>query len=198
LDESANCIAVYEPIPGFDQLPVARFSFMPSSPTAGSSVDFDASSSTDDRSIVSWEWDFENDGAIDASGEQVAHTFNTSGARTVRLVVTDDGGQQSESTSSVNVSQPTLGFSLTILFQGGGAGTVQADLAGLSCIGDCSQSFPAGSQIFPSPFSMTGSVFSHWGFDGSPVTGSDCDADFGAEGCGLDLTSDRTVRVYFE
>lgn len=39
--------------------------------------------------ITSWEWDFDNNGTIDATGQSVQHSFTEIGPKTVRLVVSD-------------------------------------------------------------------------------------------------------------
>lgn len=56
-------------------------------------VAFDASGSTDpDGTIVAYEWDFNNDGTVDAQGSQVEFTFVDEGTHMVRLSVRDDSG----------------------------------------------------------------------------------------------------------
>lgn len=39
--------------------------------------------------ITSWEWDFDNNGTIDATGQSVQHSYTEIGPKTVRLVVSD-------------------------------------------------------------------------------------------------------------
>ena len=74
--------------------PSASFSFSPAAPDVGATVSFDAGASNDDLSLPSgaYGWDFDNNGSIDAGGEQVQHDFATAGGKTVRLQVTDSGG----------------------------------------------------------------------------------------------------------
>jgi PKD repeat protein len=81
--------------------PVASFTFDPSSPDAGQSVSFDASGSTDDGSIASYEWDF-GDGET-ASGASTSHTFDSAGDYDVQLTVTDDEGATATATQTVQV-----------------------------------------------------------------------------------------------
>ena len=71
----------------------------------GEKVNFDGSLSTasEGSSIVRFEWDFENDGVIDAEGENTSYTYNQKGAQTCRLVVTDSIGVMTEDTCLVNV-----------------------------------------------------------------------------------------------
>ena len=60
--------------------PTARFTYSPSSPEAGKSVSFDASSSSN---AVSFQWDF-GDGTT-ATGEKVTHTYSVDGNYVVKL-----------------------------------------------------------------------------------------------------------------
>jgi PKD repeat protein len=82
--------------------PVASFTFDPSSPEAGESVNFDASASTDaDGSIESYAWDFDDDET--ASGATVSHAFDSAGDYEVELTVTDDSGAEDTITKTVSV-----------------------------------------------------------------------------------------------
>jgi PKD repeat protein len=71
----------------------------------GEGVNFDASLSTasEGSSIVKFEWDFGNDGVVDAEGEKTSYTFNQKGTQTCKLVVTDSIGVMSEDTCLVNI-----------------------------------------------------------------------------------------------
>ena len=61
----------------------------------GQTVTFDASNSYDpDGVIVSYEWDFDNDGVADATGVIVSHVFENAGVYNVSLTVTDNDGLQ--------------------------------------------------------------------------------------------------------
>jgi len=87
-------------VPTF-QPPIADFAFMPASPIAGETVQFDATLSVDfDGSIVSYAWDFDGDGTIDATAPIVERVFLEPGAHDVSLTVTDDSGN----TDTVSVS----------------------------------------------------------------------------------------------
>ncbi|MDH4229589.1 MAG: PKD domain-containing protein [Nitrospirota bacterium] len=67
---------------------------------------FDASGSYDtDGQIVSYAWDFDNDGVIDATGTTptVEHAYEASYVGIARLVVTDNDGNTDEATAAVAV-----------------------------------------------------------------------------------------------
>ncbi|RRS35282.1 MAG: hypothetical protein NV67_11010 [Gammaproteobacteria bacterium (ex Lamellibrachia satsuma)] len=68
----------------------------------GESVDFDATGSYDEGSIVSYDWDF-GDGTTD-SGANVTHTFASEGEYTVILTVTDDSGDIDRISQQVTVT----------------------------------------------------------------------------------------------
>ncbi|MEF8808004.1 malectin domain-containing carbohydrate-binding protein, partial [Natronomonas sp.] len=87
-----------------NEAPSASFTVSPSSPTVGEDVTFDASDSTDDSSIASYEWDF--DDGTTASGETATHTFDEAGDYDVTLTVTDDDGVTDNTTQTVTVSEP--------------------------------------------------------------------------------------------
>ena len=70
--------------------PEANFTF-----TSGGCKEFvlDATASTDDGQIVSYEWDFDNDGEYDDATGAVIETYNIVGTNYVCLKVTDNLGQ---------------------------------------------------------------------------------------------------------
>ncbi|MGH2377625.1 MAG: Ig-like domain-containing protein [Candidatus Limnocylindria bacterium] len=75
--------------------PVACFTFSPRKPKAGNEMKFDARCTTDDNTpddLLLFEWDFQSDGTIDATGMRPRHTFDVGGTYTVTLRVTDTGG----------------------------------------------------------------------------------------------------------
>ncbi len=90
-----------------NQAPVAQFTFSPTSPAPGEWVQFDASASYDpDGNIVSYQWDFNGDGTVDATGQVVYHSYAAPGTYNVRLVVTDDQGASDEEVKAVTVAAP--------------------------------------------------------------------------------------------
>lgn len=69
----------------------------------GDPVNLTGVNSTDDVKIVSYEWDFDNNGTIDATGINQTHTFRDSGDYKVTLFVTDTAGLTARSTTTVTV-----------------------------------------------------------------------------------------------
>jgi hypothetical protein len=84
--------------------PIADFTFTPAQPKVGERVIFDASASTDsDGQIVKYEWDFDGDGTVDATGKIVEHIFARAGDFPVKLTVTDNDNLQNSVTKVVPV-----------------------------------------------------------------------------------------------
>ncbi|MCW4015144.1 MAG: PKD domain-containing protein [Candidatus Bathyarchaeota archaeon] len=81
-------------------------------------VNFEGTFSTasEGSSIVKFEWDFENDGVIDANGENVSYTYTQKGIKTCKLIVTDSIGATSEDTCRVNVlnRSPIANFTFSL------------------------------------------------------------------------------------
>jgi PKD repeat protein len=86
--------------------PTASFTFSPTDPVPGSTVNFNASSSraAPGRTIVSYLWDF-GDGTS-GSGVQSSHKYPVLGSYTVTLVVRDDAGRTAVASQTVPVKFP--------------------------------------------------------------------------------------------
>lgn len=91
-------------------LPQCSFTANPTSGNNPLTVNFDASSSSDDTGITSFAWDFGDGGQ--ASGTTVSHTFAAdctapcSQNFNVTLTVTDEEGQTSSCTQTITVNNP--------------------------------------------------------------------------------------------
>jgi len=94
-DSAVQTVVVVE-----GQRPTAAFSFSPDSPLAGETVQF-SDESTDDGSIVQYEWDFEDDGVFDSTDPNPAHAFDAAGSFDVVLKVTDDENLSDTATATV-------------------------------------------------------------------------------------------------
>lgn len=100
-DSAATTVTVAEP--DENEPPTASFTGSPDSPETGEQVSFDASGSTDDSTITSYEWDF-GDGTT-ATGASPSHTYDSAGDYDVTLTVTDDEGDTDTETQTVSVSE---------------------------------------------------------------------------------------------
>ena len=74
--------------------------FAPASSKIPVAYDFDGSASTDDGSVVAYEWDF-GDGSPVATVATPSHTFTSAGSFVVTLTVTDNGGLTNSATTLV-------------------------------------------------------------------------------------------------
>lgn len=94
--------------------PIAGIRFWPISPRVGDQVEFVSLARDPDGAIKREQWDFDNDGRYDAEGSVVSHSFNSAGARTVTLRVTDSGGAVAVGFVTVDVRalQPPVGSQL--------------------------------------------------------------------------------------
>ncbi len=91
-----------------NEAPIADFTVTLTTANVNQAIGFDASVSTDaDNNIVSYEWDFDNDGIIDSNSAQAGYNYTTAGTFTPRLVVTDAFGESSEKIgAAIIVSNP--------------------------------------------------------------------------------------------
>jgi PKD repeat protein len=86
--------------------PVAALRFSPAEPLTGDTIDFTSLSVDPDGPIASEAWDLDGDGAFDdAAGRTAARSFATTGARTVRLRVTDAGGASDVESVAIDVGR---------------------------------------------------------------------------------------------
>jgi PKD repeat protein len=87
--------------------PVANFTMSPTDPSVGTSIVFNAATSTvtPGRQIVSYEWDF-GDGSV-GSGATISHTYGPpAGTYTIVLTVTDDTGRKGVKSATLTVTAP--------------------------------------------------------------------------------------------
>lgn len=138
--------------------PVADLQISSTSGTAPFTVNFDASGSTDNGSIVSYRWKF-GDGSSVVSGdyETISHTYTQPGTYTAKLSILDDEGLSDKSTVIISVLASNIkGPPVATLLVSGTSGP-----APLSVTFDGSNSYDVGS----------GTITSYkWRFgDGSPI-----------------------------
>ncbi len=90
------------------QAPVAAFTVSPASPTVGTAITLNATSSYDpDGTIVSYQWDLNGDGVTDSTGPIGQVSYSNPGTATVRLTVTDNTGLTGSTTKSIVISPAT-------------------------------------------------------------------------------------------
>ncbi len=93
-----------------NQAPVASFTAV----VTGYLVSVDASGSTDDVGIVSFDWQW-GDGMV-GSGKVTTHTYLAPGPYTITLTVTDTGGKTNNTTRDITIVDlpPVASFTLTM------------------------------------------------------------------------------------
>ncbi|MBC7128445.1 MAG: PKD domain-containing protein [Thermoplasmatales archaeon] len=97
--------------------PYAAF-YAPEEAREKEEVTFDASMSHDtDGEIVSYSWDLDGDGVIDAQGKVVKYRYERRGAYTVKLIVFDNDGANSTFYGFINIREKEKipGFELVII-----------------------------------------------------------------------------------
>ncbi|WP_436934248.1 PKD domain-containing protein [Halovenus marina] len=100
-DTVEQSVTVEEPD---QEAPVASFEVMPETPTVGEEVTFDASASTAPAGdIVEYGWDYDLQPGLEPMGETFTHIYESADTYDVRLVVTDDNGNQGETIQTITV-----------------------------------------------------------------------------------------------
>jgi hypothetical protein len=91
-------------------LPVAAFAASPNPITAGGTVNFDASASSDpDGPLADFSWDLDGNGSFETdtgTSAVVSHAYAAAGVFAVRLRVRDSRGDTSDAVQNVTVSAP--------------------------------------------------------------------------------------------
>ncbi len=102
--------------PLYNEPPLADFSWMPDKPNIHQSILFNASASHDpDGTIVSYEWDWNNDGVYEEShtSSTAIHSWATQGSYPVAVRVTDDDAATGAIAKTVTVNA-TVSFTIDI------------------------------------------------------------------------------------
>src|SRR5581483_11991845 len=94
-------------------VPVPKFVFSPTAPTAGQSVVFNADGSTaaSGHNLTQFSWNFGDRVNSTASGIVTSHTFSAAGSYNVVLSVLDDAGQKGTTSQTVVVATASGGSS---------------------------------------------------------------------------------------
>ncbi|MEM7277484.1 MAG: PKD domain-containing protein [Pseudomonadota bacterium] len=184
---------------GSNTPPEASFRAIPDiGVTTQTEVTFDASASSDSDGTIDpvggYRWDFDSDGAIDATGITTTFTYASQGTYTVTLEVVDDDG--ATDTSNVVLTVQDAEMTLTIL-GGPNAGNVSSSdgpPSRMDCTNlnetetTCSAVFAPGIGVTLLPSPTVG---------GGDVQWTGCDNDIGIEGCSLTMSNDRSVTATF-
>jgi VWFA-related protein len=95
-------------------LPTAAFSMSPSTPVIDQETAFDASaSSANGGQLVAYDWDFDNNGVTDASGETATHTYTSPGTYEARLTVEKTCGARDVEVKEFDVSKGNFELAIT-------------------------------------------------------------------------------------
>ncbi len=104
-----------------DNLPVASFTYSPSTALTGVSISFDGTASYDpDGTIVTYSWAF-GDGTF-GSGSNPSHMYNLGGIFNLTLTVTDNSASTASFSNQITITdrQPTVTFSTSTTSQATG------------------------------------------------------------------------------
>lgn len=86
-------------------LPTASFTFSPDVVVEGQEVSFDGTASQPNGGqLVAHEWDFNNDGSVDATGETATHTYTKPGQYDIALAVEKTCGARDVEVKSIAVA----------------------------------------------------------------------------------------------
>ncbi|MGW9631169.1 ThuA domain-containing protein [Agromyces sp. NPDC055520] len=95
--------------------PIAKATSDVDSGPAPLTVTFDGTASTDpENAALTFAWDFEDDGTVDATTATTTHTYETDGVFDARLTVTDPDGKTATTTVPITVgnTRPAVSFTL--------------------------------------------------------------------------------------
>jgi PKD repeat protein len=165
--------------------PVADFSADNTSGPAPLTVRFTDLSTGD--GISAWQWDFDNDGNVDSTGQNPAYTYATAGSYSVKLITTGAGGDGTETktgyitVSDAQIPAPVAAFSgtptggiepLTVQFTDASTGDVTEyawDFDNNGVI-DSTEKNPGYTYSHAGTFSVTLNVTGPGGYDDATMT----------------------------
>ncbi|MCC7430080.1 PKD domain-containing protein [bacterium] len=95
----------------------ADFSANPTSGNLPLTVNFLSLSTAGNNPIQSWNWDFDNNGTTDATGQNPSYTYTTQGLKSVKLTIFDGVSTVTETKNDfVNVTLAGIDQSVTVTF----------------------------------------------------------------------------------
>jgi DNA-binding beta-propeller fold protein YncE len=180
-----------------DQAPSAVFSSGPAPPGQPTSFDASASTAAGGQSLARYDWDFGDGTTAPNGGPSPAHTYAATGTYTVALTVTDDagcsttqtftgqtmscnGGSGAHTTNQVTITPPARALIIAVA----GPGTVTG--SGISCPGDCTETYADGTAVSLSASPASGATFDGWG-----------GACSGTGACTVTMSADKAVSATF-
>lgn len=111
--DKALTTAEIQTVMATESVPQAPTGVLLATPTSGPTpltVSFDASNSTDDGTIQSYEWDFDSSGGVpDATGVTTSHSYTQAGTYSARLTLTDDMGEKTTVSRVITVGTSGTG-----------------------------------------------------------------------------------------
>ena len=123
-------------------------------------VEFDANDSFDEEDdIVDYEWDFDNDGTVDATGDTAQHSYQEEGSFEARLILTDSVGNTDEAIVPIEVTAQGLiarleidqsngEVPLTVSFDASGSSYKEGSIVSYEySFGDGSSTYIGGSNV---------------------------------------------------
>lgn len=179
-----------------DAPPLPSFTYSPGAPQVNQAVSFDASNSTDDNNgIISYSWDFQDDGIFDGLGQVRSFTYTNGGTYNVRLRVMDSLGRTVDAVRVVTVSFAGGGSTLSLTIHGDGNGvvTLLPDQTACSYSGNfgpttCAYQYPVGTSVTLTATAYSGFIVGDW---------VHCDS-ISADGlkCFVTLSATRSIDVF--
>ncbi|OED43712.1 hypothetical protein AB833_03220 [Chromatiales bacterium (ex Bugula neritina AB1)] len=115
LSGSDRLVVVVNAEGGVNDAPVAMLISSMTSGDAPLAVDFDASGSTDDGGIVSYEWEYGDGGSSTGVESSVSYLYAEAGSYTARVTVTDDQGKSDSVSVGIEVNSVEPPVYATIL-----------------------------------------------------------------------------------
>lgn len=167
---------------GDNQAPVASFVYNPETVVVNeTAVTFDASASSDaDGTVASYAWkttspsgDIDNF-TKDGTAPTLRLKFKEVGTYTASLVVTDNTGASSEAVAQTLevLAEAPEGNELTVNVAGDGS--VKSTPSGIACLGDCSETYVAGTPVTLTATPDEDAALVGWGGACSETDGDVC------------------------
>lgn len=103
VDAEGNILPRSAVLPGSGSKPSVSFDTVPARPQTSEQTIFEASASDSDGTIAAYDWDLDDDGEFEKSGQRVEYSFQIPGQQTVTLEVTDDDGLATTATQTFDV-----------------------------------------------------------------------------------------------